>query len=152
MTELEFNYAVQHNIPILSIVMHTDNRDSRETEFIEKKVYKHGKSCAHFHTIHDFMDRLDSSLKRYLKTYDGYSINSLWNQIAILRDDISKNISLGSSGSELQMEPYIPNQEDIALNDILSCTYTINKYIENLQHENDAECNNAYSLKIGAKN
>lgn len=133
--ELEFDYAVQNNIPILAFVMHTDKRDSRETEFIEEKVYKRRKSCAHFHNIHDFVDRLDSSLKQYLKSYDGYSIDSLWSQITILRDDISKNISLGS---ELQMEPYIPSQEDIALNNILSCTYTIRKYIENLQHENDA--------------
>lgn len=145
MTELEFDYAVQNNIPILALVMYTEKRDSRETEFIENKVYKRGKSCAHFHNPHDFMDRLDNSLKQYLKTYDGYSIDSLWNQIATLKDDITKNISLSSPGAELQMKPYISNQEDLALDDILSCTYAIKEYIKNLQCENDAIHSYAYT-------
>lgn len=145
MTELEFDYAVHNNIPILAFVMHTDKRDSRETEFIEEKVYKRKKSCAHFHNIHDFTDCLDSSLKQYLKSYDGYSIDSLWSQITVLKDDISKNILLSSPGSELQMEPYIPKQEDIALNDILSYTCAIKESIENLQHENDILHSYAYT-------
>lgn len=138
MTELEFDYALEHSIPLLAFVMHTDNRESRETEFIELKIYKRGISCAPFHNINDFIDRLDSSLKRYLKTYDGYSINSLWSQIISLRDNISKKIALNSSGSDLQMSPYIFSEEDIALDDILSCTFAIQDYIKNFQLENNA--------------
>lgn len=144
MTEIEFDYAVQHNIPILAFVMRTNNRDSRENKFIEDKIYSSPQICAHFDNIHDFIDRLDGSLKKYFKSFDGYSIDSLWSQVEELRNNIFENISQGFAGSELQIEPYVLNQEDIALNDILSCTYEIKKSIRNLQHENEAIYSYAY--------
>lgn len=38
MTEIEFDYAAEHNIPILSFVLHTDNREQAEARFIKEKI------------------------------------------------------------------------------------------------------------------
>lgn len=115
MTKLEFDYAVEHHIPLLAFVMRTDHREDEENRFIEEKIYKRGISCAHFDNAFDFVNRLDNSLKQYLVTYDGYSIDSLWNQVTTLKNDISNNIAHESPGFDLQMQPYTAEQDDIAL-------------------------------------
>lgn len=138
MTELEFNYAFEHHIPLLAFVMRTDHREDEETRFIEEKIYKRGISCAHFDNALDFVNRLDNSLRQYLETYDGYSIDSLWSQITTLKNDIFNNIAHESLGFDLQMRPYTAEQDDIALDDILLCALSIRNYVTNLESENSA--------------
>lgn len=144
MTELEFDYAVEHHIPLLAFVMRTNHREDEENRFIEEKIYKRGISCAHFDNAFDFVNRLDNSLKQYLVTYDGYSIDSLWNQVTTLKNDISNNIAHESPGCDLQMQPYTAEQDDIALDDILHCAQSIKNCIINLERENSAIHSYAY--------
>ena len=42
MTEVEFDYAVEHDIPLLALVMRTPNRERREKGVIENKVFNRG--------------------------------------------------------------------------------------------------------------
>ena len=74
MTETEFDYAIEHNIPILAFVKREECRDAKQQLFISKKVHGSGKSCANFEKEVDFADRLSNSLKEYLgqEEYDGY--------------------------------------------------------------------------------
>lgn len=118
MTEIEFDYAVEHDIPVLAFVMRTHHREDDENKFIHEKVYAQGKSCANFEHKADFIDRLDSSLKNYLGTFDGYSINSLWGEVNELAKAISTKLS-DEEKADLQMEPYISGQESLALEHIL---------------------------------
>ena len=78
MTEIEYDYAVAHNIPILAFVMRTSKREEREALFISSKIHGSGASCANFTDENDFMDRLDESLRNYIGSYDGYSYDSIW--------------------------------------------------------------------------
>lgn len=148
MTELEFDYAINKNIPLLAFVMHTDNREEREEKFIENKVYKRGLSCAPFENDNDFLNRLDNSLKQYLKTYDGYSVDSLWTQVKDLSDNINNYIAMQESGFDFLMHPYTSGQEDLALEDILHSTYSIRNYISNFEKENSVLHSYAYKYQM----
>ena len=152
MTELEFDYATNKNIPLLAFVMHTDYREEREKFFIENKIYKRGLSCAPFENDNDFLNRLDSSLKQYLKTYDGYSVDSLWSHVKDLKDNINTYIAMQKSGFDLLMLPYSSGQEDLALEDILHSTYSIRNYISNFEKENSALHSYAYIYQMYPEN
>ena len=147
MTETEFDYAIEHNIPILAFVKREECRDAKQQLFISKKVHGSGKSCANFEKEVDFADRLSNSLKEYLgqEEYDGYSVDSLWEQVTALRDTVQKRIEDTSSGVELQMLPYGSGDEDIALENILSSVKHLKEFIQYLEAENTAVHPYAYT-------
>lgn len=143
MTEVEFDYAVKKHKPILAFVQRTGNREKREVELV-KKVFALGKSCANFDGAEDFADRLNSSLQEYLGAMDGYSINSLWSQVVSLRDAIKEKIEKDVPGFDLQMMPYAPGEEDLALNYIISSAQRVKKIVPHLAEENSAIFSYAY--------
>lgn len=147
MTETEFDYAIEHNIPILAFVKREECRDAKQQLFISKKVHGSGKSCANFEKEEDFADRLSNSLKEYLgqEEYDGYSVDSLWEQVTALRDAVQKRMEDTSSGVELQMLPYGSGDEDIALENILSSVKHLKEFIQYLEAENTAVHPYAYT-------
>lgn len=147
MTETEFDYAIEHNIPILAFVKREECRDAKQQLFISKKVHGSGKSCANFDKEVDFADRLSNSLKEYLgqEEYDGYSVDSLWEQVTALRDAVQKRMVDTSSGVELQMLPYGSGDEDIALENILSSVKHLKEFIQYLEAENTAVHPYAYT-------
>ena len=147
MTETEFDYAIEHNIPILAFVKREECRDAKQQLFISKKVHGSGKSCANFEKEVDFADRLSNSLKEYLgqEEYDGYSVDSLWEQVTALRDAVQKRMEDTSSGVELQMLPYGSGDEDIALENILSSVKHLKECIQYLEAENTAVHPYAYT-------
>ncbi len=147
MTETEFDYAIEHNIPILAFVKREECRDAKQQLFISKKVHGSGKSCANFEKEVDFADRLSNSLKEYLgqEEYDGYSVDSLWEQVTALRDAVQKRMEDTSSGVELQMLPYGSGDEDIALENILSSVKHLKEFIQYLEAENTAVHPYAYT-------
>ena len=144
MTEVEFDYAVRMNKPILAFVQRTANREEREAEFINGKVFALGKSCANFDGAEDFADRLNSSLQEYFGAMDGYSINSLWSQVVSLRDVIREKIKKDVPGFELQMMPYAPGDEEQALDYIISSAQRVKQIVPQLAEENNAIFSYAY--------
>lgn len=148
MTETEFDYAVEHNIPILAFVKREECRDAKQQLFISKKVHGSGKSCANFEKEVDFADRLSASIKEYLgqEEYDGYSVDSLWEQVTALRGAVQKRMENNSSGVELQMLPYGSGDEDIALENILSSVKFLKESIQYLEVENTAVHPYAYTV------
>lgn len=144
MTEVEFDYAVKMRKPILAFVQRAENREERETDFVNNKVFAQGKTCAKFDGEEDFADRLNSSLQEYLGAMDGYSINSLWSQVVSLRDAIKEKIEKDVPDFNLQMMPYAPGEEDLALNYIISSAQRVKQIVPYLAEENSAIFSYAY--------
>ena len=135
-TEVELDYAVAHGIPVLAFVKRQENREELQEKFIADKVYGRNKSCANFEGGFDFAERLNSSLKSYLGEVDGYSNDSLWDEVSTIREKICKELEAKLPASDLQMIPYGPNDEDLALNQIILSASNIKGYIESLGREN----------------
>lgn len=148
MTEVEFDYAVKKHKPILAFVQRTKNRDKRESDFINGKVYAQGKSCANFDGVEDFADRLNNSLQEYLGAMDGYSVDSLWSQVVSLREALTEKIKKDVPGFEFQMMPYAPGDEEKALDYIISGAQKVNELIPRLLEENNAIFSYAYMHKF----
>ena len=146
MTEIEFDYAIEHNIPILSFVKREVCRDAQQEKFIREKVHGQNKSCANFEGPEDFLTRLNESLKAYLKDFEGYSINSLWDQVHAMKEDIEGALKEEIPGSNLQMLPYASNQTDNALQTIYEAAQMIAEYVEELYEENKAIYDYAYDV------
>ena len=146
MTEIEFDYAIEHKIPILSFVKREVCRDAQQEKFIREKVHGQNKSCANFEGTEDFLTRLNGSLKAYLKDFEGYSINSLWDQVHAMKEDIEGAIKEEIPGSNLQMLPYASNQTDNALQTIYEAAQMIAEYVEELYDENNAIYDYAYDV------
>lgn len=144
MTETEVDYAVEHGIPILAFVKREDDRDDKQKQFISQKVHGSNKSCANFEGEADFADRLSESLKEYLGEYDGYSIDSLWNQVAALKEDVQEKIANDVQGYEFQILPYTSGEEDLALENILSFAKHLKGCVPDLGTENNAVHSYAY--------
>lgn len=136
MTEIELDYAVAHNKPILAFVLRPQNREELQAVFIRDKVHGRGYSCANFTSIDDFVSRLNDSLKNYLGSFDGYSLDSLWSSVCNLKAEIMCGVQSESSDYHLHMEPYGPSQEDEALDQIIHAAQTIRSFIPNLYEEN----------------
>lgn len=95
MTEVEFDYAIEHNIPVLAFVTR-QLTEEKQNHFIHEKVFKQNKSCARFSTLEEFADGLCQTLKEYLQDLDGFSYESLWEKIKQLHDTMSdKSLSSG---------------------------------------------------------
>ena len=144
MTEIEFDYAVAHNKPILAFVLRPQNREQWQAVFIREKVHGRGYSCANFTSVEDFVPRLNESLKNYLGSFDGYSLDSLWTNVCNLKSEIMSGIHTDSPDYHLQMEPYGPGQEDDALNAIITSAQAIHSFIPDLSSENEAIHSYAY--------
>lgn len=146
LTEIEFDYAVEHGIPILAFVMQeeTKERDAQEKQFIKSKVYARNVSCAKFSNAEEFVDRLNSSLKKYLGNLDGYSIDSLWDRVISLNQEICISLETDPSDPGLQMLPYTPGQDMEAISKIIESANYLKGFIENLSKENDAVYSYAY--------
>lgn len=144
MTETEADYAVEHGIPILAFVKREGDRDDKQKLFISKKVHGSNKSCANFEGEADFAARLNESLKEYLGEYDGYSIDSLWAQVADLKEDVQEKIKNDVPGYELQMLPYTSGEEDLALENIFSFAKYLKGFVPSLRSENNAVLSYAY--------
>jgi hypothetical protein len=138
MTEIEFDYAVAQNKPILAFVLRPQNREEWQTVFIREKVHGRGYSCANFTSVEDFVPRLNESLKNYLGSYDGYSLDSLWTNVCNLKSEIMRGIHTDSPDYYLQMEPYGSGQEDDALDAIITSAQAIHSFIPDLSAENHA--------------
>ena len=149
LTEIEFDYAVEHGIPILAFVMcaETQERDEREKQFIDSKVYARKVSCAKFSNAEEFADRLNSSLKEYLGNLDGYSVDSLWDQVISLNQEICTSLATDPSDPGLQMLPYTPRQDMEAINKIIESANCLKGYTVNLSKENDAVHSYAYTAQ-----
>ena len=137
MTELEFDYAIEHHIPILAFVMRASNRDEREITFINQKVYGRKLSCANFNNETEFLDRLNESLQNYLGGYDGYSVDSLWSEVSAFRTKVEDDIKNNRGNAAFQMIPYLPNQEDEVIKQILFTA----QYLQSIQQDFAAEHN-----------
>lgn len=144
MTETEFDYAVEHGIPILAFVKRENIRDEKQKLFISQKVHGSNKSCANFTEETDFADRLNDSLKEYLGKYDGYSVDSLWALVSDMKEDVLEKIAHDVPGSELQMLPYTSSEEDLALENILSSAKYMKGFVPDLGIENNAVHSYAY--------
>ena len=149
MTEIEFDYAVEHDIPILAFVMCEDakGRDELQKQFIDSKVYARNTSCAKFSNAEEFIDRLNSSLKEYLKGLDGYSVDSLWDQVMILNQAICAGLVTESGDCEMQMLPYTPGQDMEAINSVINSAGCLKGYIGSLSRENEAVHSYAYMVQ-----
>lgn len=153
MTEIEFDYAIEQGIPLLAFVQRNDNRDVQETDFIKNKVFARGLSCANFEGLTDFLDRLNESLHEYLSSYDGYSIDSLWADISDLQAKILDGINNDrGDGSDLQMMPYLADDEDEALSEILQIAQSLEKFETDFSSENNAIFNFAYTADCYPEN
>lgn len=152
MTELEFDYAVEHHIPILAFVMRASNRDERESAFINQKVYGRRLSCANFNNETQFLDRLNESLENYLGGYDGYSVDSLWSEVSSFRAQIEDDLKNNRGNADLQMMPYLPDQEDEAINEILYIAQNLQDIQADLEAENSAVHDFAYMVEYYPEN
>ena len=148
MTEIEFDYAVGNNIPILSFVKREVCRDVQQEKFIREKVHGQNKSCANFEGPEDFLTRLNDSLKAYLKDLDGYSVNSLWDQVHDTKEGIEKAIKQEIPGLNLQMLPYASNQTDNALQTIYEAAQMLLQYEDALYKENQILYDYAYDARL----
>ena len=149
MTEIEFDYATSHNIPILAFVLRDENRNDRQTEFIKNKVYARKLSCANFSDNEDFLDRLDNSLKTYFRTFDGYSFDSLWGEISELQNEIKREIEKGVPGFETKIIPYYFGEQNEAIDSIIFSASCIKGFQNSLYNSNDAVYGYAYSFRKG---
>lgn len=147
MTEVEFDYATKHKIPILAFVMRTSNRDELEEIFIKQKVYARNLSCANFESETDFLDRLNGSLQNYLGGYDGYSIDSLWSEVSALRARLEDDLKNDRNAADLQMMPYLPDQENEAIEDVPFLAQKLPDIIADLESENSAIYDFAYMVE-----
>ena len=146
MTETEFDYAVEHGIPVLAFVKREECRDEKQKLFISQKVHGSNKSCANFEGGADFADRLNDSLKEYLGHYDGYSIDSLWARVTSLKEVVERKIAEDVPGYEFQMLPYTSGEEDLALESILSAAKYLKAFVPALAAENEAVNSYAYMV------
>ncbi len=145
MTELEFNYAIEHHIPLLAFVQINDDRDAREADFINSKIFGRKICCANFDGTADFLEKLNDSLKEYLGTYDGYSIDSLWSDVSDLHAKILDDIKHNRGVAELQMLPYLADDEDIVLSQLLQTAQYLESIQGDLSAENEAVFHFAYT-------
>ena len=129
MTEIEFDYAVEHGIPILSFILRSDTREQEEQRFIREKVTQQGTNCAFFDAKEDFADELDRAIKDYFGNMDGYSAESLWSDIREMKKQTM---------DYLELEPFIPGEEDTALETVLFSVRCLQDFVEPLRAENDA--------------
>ncbi|MBQ2828054.1 MAG: DUF4062 domain-containing protein [Clostridia bacterium] len=152
MTELEFDCAVEHNKPILSFILKTEDREKRQKEFIKNKVYRLEKLCGKFETKLDFANILNASLKNYFENLEGYSYNSVWSEISHMQQLITNGLNEDDPDFELQMEAYIPGKESDAFNDIFTSANSIIKDLASLAVENNAIHSYAYECKYYPEN
>ena len=110
MTEIEFDRAIELNIPVLGFVTYQDKED-KQKRFIKEKVFAKGKNCARFSSLKDYADVLHKSLKEYFADMEGYSYSSIWDDIMLLRQIIEEDIVAGS----LRMQIYEDGGESNAL-------------------------------------
>lgn len=144
MTETEFDYAVEHGIPVLAFVKRAVDREDEQSRFISEKVHGSQKSGANFEGPDDFATRLNDSLKEYLGEYDGYSVNSLWEQVSSIKAEIQQKMEEGDREYYLKMLPYESGDEDLALNKIISSANYLQGFVESLGIENNAVHSYAY--------
>lgn len=144
MTEIEFDYAIDHSIPVLAFIKREVCRADKQKKFIREKVHGSKKSSANFENAVDFTNRLDASLKTYLGSFDGYSIDSLWEQVSSIKGEILNKIASEEPGAELQMMPYSSNEDALALDSILSAANYMKSFVETLGIENSAVHSYAY--------
>ena len=110
MTEIEFDRAIELDIPVLGFVSYHDKED-KQKRFIKEKVFAKGKNCARFDSLKDYADVLHKSLKEYFSDVEGYSYSSIWDDIILLRQIIEEDIGAGS----LRMHIYEDGGESTAL-------------------------------------
>lgn len=127
MTEVEFDYAVQHNKPILAFVVR-GAAEPKQARFIKEKVFATNKSCARYASLQEFADRLDDSIKDYLNGLEGFSYSSLWGEIRQLRQDIDTDIKNGS----LHMEIFEEGNDESAVKEICRCSENLLSFMPSL--------------------
>lgn len=148
MTETEFDYAVEHGIPVLAFVKRAVDREEEQSRFISEKVHGSQKSGANFEGPIDFAARLNDSLKEYLGEYDGYSVNSLWEQVAAMKAETQQKMAEGDREYYLKMLPYESGDEDLALDSIITFANGLQEYVVGLGTENNAVHSYAYLSKF----
>lgn len=147
MTEIEFDYACSHDIPVLAFVLNTQNREDNETTFLNDKVFKRNKMCAKFSSDVDFVERLNDSLTTYFGSFDGYSFESLWSEVSELQREIQIKIQKNTPGLDLQMMPYSFGQENDAIESIVFSSKCIGDFVDSLNNTNAAIYTYAYKFK-----
>lgn len=148
MTELEFDCAIENNVPVLAFVQEVDDRETEETKFIHSKVYSSNYTCAPFVDEESLVDRLDASLHRYFCGIDGFSFDSIWSELRKMKEQMQENIHSDVPGAELQLFAY---EEDDAMKNIENITYSarcMEQQLPALRESHNAVMNYAYYASI----
>ena len=117
MTELEFDYATEHNKTILAFVSNSC-KEERQEAFINNKVFARGVSCAKYCNLEDFANRFDKTIKNYFLSVGAVSYETLWSKLK----EMKSQMQLARENGSWQMVPYGENEIDKALTDILEAT------------------------------
>lgn len=134
MTEIEFDRAVELSKPILAFVTYQE-QEEKQRKFIHEKVFAQGNNCGRFSTLQDYADVLHESIMKYFVDTEGYSYNSIWGDIKLMRRIIEEDSKAGS----LQMRMYEDGNEEKALDQI---QFSVNTLLETVSiiHEMYAAC------------
>lgn len=81
-TELEYDTAVENNIPVISFVLECPEyeRENREKELV-KKIMGSGILCAKINKKKDFIIKLNNSLIKYFQQLEGRNYTGIWSDI-----------------------------------------------------------------------
>lgn len=126
MTEIEFDRAVELGKPILGFVTYSE-QEPIQKEFIHNKVFARGKNCGRFNNLTEYADVLHETIKQYFKDTEGYSYESLWEEIKQIREAIARD----PEQYEMHMEVYKDGDEEKAIKMIEESV----KYFQDLETE-----------------
>lgn len=124
MTEIEFDHAVKLGKPVLGFVTYQE-QEEKQQRFIREKVFVQGKNCGRFNSLQDYADVLHDSIKSYFTDTEGYSYNSIWDDIRLMRQIIDDDIGAGS----LHMKIYEDGAAEQAVDKILDCVKSLHAYV-----------------------
>lgn len=114
MTEIEFDRARELKIPVLKLVSYQEKEEKQE-RFINEKILVPGGNCGRFNSLEDFADVLHTSVKVYFEFFEGYSYESIWDDIKLMRKIIAEEIQ----NSSLRMDAYQDGDAESAIEQIL---------------------------------
>lgn len=134
MTEIEFDRAVELSKPLLAFVTYQE-QEEKQKRFIHEKVFAQGNNCGRFSTLQDYADVLHESITKYFVDTEGYSYNSIWDDIKLMRQIIEEESDAGS----LRMRMYEDGNEEKAIDQI---QFSVNILLETVSiiHEMYAAC------------
>lgn len=135
MTEIEFDEAIAHNIPVLRFVANDieTQAEDQQKQFIQNKVFKPENLSARFdlNDPNGFAERLNDSLRKHFNGLDGYEYNSVWDDIRELQEKLSNDDSYP------HLTPYKDDEELNAFKQIEESTKYILEANKDLISEND---------------